>query len=47
MRRCSACQGSESSEPAREFFIWGATAAMLRNFYHLLHAHRDVFPIEL
>lgn len=24
--------------PYQEFFIWGATAAMLRNFYHLLHA---------
>lgn len=23
-------------DPAREYFIWGATAAMLRNFYHLL-----------
>jgi hypothetical protein len=22
--------------PAREFFIWGATASMLRNFYSLL-----------
>jgi hypothetical protein len=32
--------------PSREFFIWGATAAMLRNFYHLLYAHRDLFPIE-
>ncbi len=28
-----------------EFFIWGATAAMLRNFYQLLHAHRDLIPI--
>jgi 8-oxo-dGTP pyrophosphatase MutT (NUDIX family) len=36
------CQHSLS----REFFIWGATAAMLRNFYHLLYAHRDLFPIE-
>jgi 8-oxo-dGTP pyrophosphatase MutT (NUDIX family) len=24
--------------PYKEFFIWGATAAMLRNLYHLLHA---------
>lgn len=24
--------------PARRYFIWGATAAMLRNFYHLLRA---------
>lgn len=24
--------------PYQEFFIWGATAAMLRNLYHLLHA---------
>ncbi|MDP4300954.1 NUDIX hydrolase [Leptothrix discophora] len=24
--------------PPREYFIWGATAAMLRNFYHLLSA---------
>jgi 8-oxo-dGTP pyrophosphatase MutT (NUDIX family) len=25
-----------SSPEGREYFIWGATAAMLRNFYHLL-----------
>ena len=24
--------------PYQDFFIWGATAAMLRNLYHLLHA---------
>lgn len=24
----------------RSFQIWGATAAILRNFYHFLHAHR-------
>lgn len=29
-----------------EFFIWGATAAMLRNFYQLSYAHRDLFPTE-
>jgi 8-oxo-dGTP pyrophosphatase MutT (NUDIX family) len=26
------------SSPRRRYFIWGATAAMLRNFYHLLRA---------
>lgn len=29
-------QGRGWSGDEREFFIWGATAAMLRNFYHLL-----------
>ena len=29
-------QGTGLSGQEREFFIWGATAAMLRNFYHLL-----------
>ena len=29
-------QGRGLSGQEREFFIWGATAAMLRNFYHLL-----------
>jgi len=29
-------QGRGLSGEPREFFIWGATAAMLRNFYHLL-----------
>lgn len=29
-------QGRAHSGHEREFFIWGATAAMLRNFYHLL-----------
>jgi 8-oxo-dGTP pyrophosphatase MutT (NUDIX family) len=29
-------QGRGLSGEEREFFIWGATAAMLRNFYHLL-----------
>jgi 8-oxo-dGTP pyrophosphatase MutT (NUDIX family) len=47
MRLSCVSQGGEDSASGREFFIWGATAAMLRNFYHLLHAHRDVFPIEL
>jgi hypothetical protein len=28
--------GTGLSGQEREFFIWGATAAMLRNFYHLL-----------
>lgn len=27
-----------AADELREFFIWGATAAMLRNFYHLLSA---------
>jgi hypothetical protein len=26
------------TSPQREYFIWGATAAMLRNFYRLLAA---------
>lgn len=30
---------------SRQFLIWGATAAMLRNFYHLLHAHRLSFGL--
>jgi hypothetical protein len=29
-------KGRGLSGQEREFFIWGATAAMLRNFYHLL-----------
>jgi 8-oxo-dGTP pyrophosphatase MutT (NUDIX family) len=29
-------QGQGLSGAEKEFFIWGATAAMLRNFYHLL-----------
>ncbi|NDY92324.1 CoA pyrophosphatase [Ideonella livida] len=28
--------GPDAAQPQR-YFIWGATAAMLRNFYHLLH----------
>lgn len=28
----------QSPEDRREFFIWGATAAMLRNLYHFLYA---------
>ena len=40
-----ASTGMKTLNPAEhEFFIWGATAAMLRNFYLLLHAHRDLFP---
>jgi hypothetical protein len=27
-----------NASPQREYFIWGATAAMLRNFYRLLAA---------
>jgi 8-oxo-dGTP pyrophosphatase MutT (NUDIX family) len=27
---------------SRQFMIWGATAAVLRNFYHLLYAHREL-----
>lgn len=29
-------QGAELDGPARSYFIWGATAAMLRNLYHFL-----------
>ncbi len=29
---------TRDAEPPREYFIWGATAAMLRNFYRLLAA---------
>ncbi len=31
-------QGRDANGQPREYFIWGATAAMLRNFYHLLSA---------
>ena len=31
-------QGIDAQGAPREYFIWGATAAMLRNFYRLLSA---------
>jgi hypothetical protein len=31
-------QGRDALGQPREYFIWGATAAMLRNLYHLLSA---------
>ncbi len=31
-------QGRDAQGEPREYFIWGATAAMLRNLYHLLSA---------
>lgn len=31
-------RNTEQLEPAQEYFIWGATAAMLRNFYRFLGA---------
>jgi hypothetical protein len=46
MRFADPGRGEKIKQRSHEFFIWGATAAMLRNFYHLLHAHRDLFPIE-
>lgn len=33
-----AVSGAEAALQAREFFIWGATAAMLRNLYRFLQA---------
>mgnify|MGYP001331310989 CR=1 FL=1 len=31
-------QGRDEHGQPRDYFIWGATAAMLRNLYHLLSA---------
>lgn len=40
----TTARGGEALQVAgsRQFMIWGATAALLRNFYHLVYAHREL-----
>jgi hypothetical protein len=34
--------GSNASNPETEYFIWGATAGMIRNFYRFLLASNSL-----